>query len=177
MRNRVLMEKMFIIGIVLIASCLLLGAALYTTIQQPDIHIKDVSLNDINFSEISLEFVVEIYNPNLFGADIKSVDYEIDYITANSEIKRICSDVLHDVSIGAGETKDLKVPIRINIKQIPNLAITLLKNDSINLKVSVTGLFNILGVDIGVPLHEETVTIENVKALTRSAISKIIGSG
>jgi len=72
-----------IIGVVIIVIAVA-GAAFFLTLQAPQVQGVSVrSIDNVSRSGFNLTFVIKLYNPNIVGVNVKSVNYNLVLVEGN----------------------------------------------------------------------------------------------
>ncbi|MBD3367394.1 MAG: hypothetical protein GF405_04340 [Candidatus Eisenbacteria bacterium] len=94
-------------GTLLVASMLALSSC--SSVEEPKMTIRDIDFEGISSDGLEFVLLVEVSNPNSFGAEIDYVEYTVD--VDRREVAR--GRRMEDVAVGAGATVDVEVPFAV----------------------------------------------------------------
>lgn len=104
-------------------------------LKKPSFNFKGVSLDKISFTGAELTLKIEVSNPNSFAFDVAGLTY--DFVVNNKKwISSQLSDVL---SIGAGSSKYVEIPISLNISEMGSSLYSMLTSGNIKFDYDLIG--------------------------------------
>lgn len=124
MKLKILVAALFIITT---AGC----SSLKKAILPPKVKLEQVNIANFAGTNVDLEFVLNIQNPNSIDFDVKNLKYILDI---NS--KTVTSGTMKEkVVVKAKETTMVTLPIRVSYKDILSSALMLLQKDGMPYRV------------------------------------------
>lgn len=119
-------------GLVTLAALLSGCASLQQLVQAPSVSVAGVRMQDISFAAVTLDFDLQVHNPNAFGASLQGFDYR--FVLQNNELFSGSSG--NALSVPAQGNGHLHIPVKLNFKEIYALISETKSLDSLAYQVS-----------------------------------------
>ncbi len=100
-------------------------------VQKPLVNIKSADLTALSFEAATMQFNLEINNPNSFGVKLAGFDYQLDI----NQHAFLNGDQPDKIEIGARSTSPLSVPVTLNYVHLYNAVKGLLENKKADYKI------------------------------------------
>jgi LEA14-like dessication related protein len=150
-------------GILALFCFLVIIATLFTgcglLIKDPKIEVKNVALESIGMSDISLLVTLGIDNPNPVGITLKSIDFDVYYQKGNGWVF-ISHGQRGSFAIKPG-LNEVNVPVSIKTSALPGAVLGALAQGEITIQVKGTASPDFFGISPEVPFS--TVTTIPIK--------------
>ena len=121
-----LRTTVFLSVLFLLSACS--SAGIKGVVEPPKVQVHKVELGDFNLSGGSATFVLDIQNPNRFPIPLAGFDYGLSL----NGIKVADGNKEQKVTIGAGQSQKVTVPLRMSFVNMVNMIPGLLRNRSLN---------------------------------------------
>ena len=92
--------------------------------KMPQISFRSARLSDLGWTGASLELVVDVLNPNSFGVDLNSLNYQV--VSGGSALG---SGQVKAASLANGEKQQLTIPLSVSFAEMGASVIRMLKGD------------------------------------------------
>lgn len=131
-----------ILGLSLVALLLSACATLKEVIKEPEVAVEDMQIKAVSLSDMQLDFILGVKNPNPVGISLSGLSYKFDV-----DGKSLFSgDSREKLKVGANDSGRLTLPLTLNYEQILGGVEGLLQRDTIAYDLSGKlnfGLFSI----------------------------------
>ena len=118
---------------ILILFLLLTGCtALQQMVQAPTVKVEDVKLKDVSFQELTLDFGLNVNNPNIFGVQLLGFDYL--FVIEDKEFLK--GDQTQNVDILAQSANKVNIPLTLNFQDLYDLMTRVKSLDSLSFQMS-----------------------------------------
>ncbi|RNC85626.1 MAG: hypothetical protein ED557_02305 [Balneola sp.] len=114
---------------------------IFPVVKAPSLSLTGVSVKNLSLTGAELEINVGVDNPNSFGLNLNSLDYEVDL----NGLSPLSGTISEQVSIGQKESGALIIPVSLNFLQVGMAAYNALRQDEF--EYSLNGTAN-LGADL-----------------------------
>jgi LEA14-like dessication related protein len=154
------------IALLVLAGCESLKGLL--SMERPEAHLENVSLEAVTFSGASLVAEVGVTNPNPIGIQMSGFDYRLDIEGSTL----VSGDQPQGLSIAANGTSYVDVPVSLQFSQLIDSVQAARDRDEVAYTVAVTLRFSlpILG-EISIPLeHEGTLPVIRLPRVQLSSL-------
>lgn len=121
-------------------------ATLEKIVEPPSVNIQSVNITDATFEDITLNFKLQVKNPNPFGVSMQGFDYSL--VIEDNEFLSGTRD--QEISIAGATTGEFGIPLKLQFQEIWDLAQKLKALDS--LSFALTGTVKPSGVFSGMSL-------------------------
>ncbi len=151
-------KRIWILAVVIAAGLLASCAALQEMVQAPTVRVGNVAMNDFTFQDVTLDFGLDVNNPNVFGVELLGFDYQ--FVIEDNEFLKGTED--KTLSITPQSKSTVNIPIKINFKELYSLLTKVKDLDS--LSYHLTGNFKPGGLLAGVNIpFNKKGTLPNVR--------------
>lgn len=113
----------------------------FPVVKIPTLSLAGVSVKNLSLTRADIEINLGVENPNSFGLNLNSLDYEVDL----NGLSPISGNTTEKIYIGEKETGSISIPVSLNFLQAGMAAYNALNNE--NFEYSLNGTAN-LGADI-----------------------------
>jgi LEA14-like dessication related protein len=103
-------------------------AGMEKLIQSPSVNVAGVSLRDLSFEAVTLDFDIRVDNPNPFGVSLSQLDYR--FTLENNQM--FSGSEKQNMVIAAAKGNHLHFPITLNFKELIALVQNLKDLDTLN---------------------------------------------
>ncbi len=113
----------------------------FPVVKAPSLSLSGISVKSLSLTKADIEINVGVENPNSFGLNLNSLDYEIDL----NGLSPISGNTSEKVFIGEKETGTVTIPLSLNFLQAGMAAYNAINSE--NFEYSLNGAAN-LGADL-----------------------------
>jgi len=97
-------------------------------VERPTVKVHKVELGDINLSGGNATFILNIQNPNPFPIPLAGFDYGLSL----NGVKVADGNKEHRVTIGAGKSQKVSVPLKLSFTNMMSMIPGMLRNRNLN---------------------------------------------
>ena len=97
-------------------------------VERPNVQVHKVELGNFNLTGGNATFVLDIQNPNSFPIPLAGFDYGLSL----NGVKVADGNKEHRVTIEAGQSKKVSVPLRLSFVNMMNMIPGVLRNGTLN---------------------------------------------
>lgn len=122
------MKSLLFITLTLSVLCGLSGcSSLEQVIKPPKVEFQDINITNLSALNADLEITLSVNNPNNINFDVKNLKYSLDI-----DSKTVTTGTMSDkVLVKAKQTTNVKIPLRVNYKDILSSALMFFKNGGV----------------------------------------------
>lgn|GEM_PF-780742 len=103
-------------------------AGMEKLLQAPTVSVAGVALRDLSFEAVTLDFDIQVDNPNAFGVSLSKLDYS--FILENNQLFSGVQD--QSMVIAAEQKNHLHFPLTLKFKELASLVKSLKDLDTLN---------------------------------------------
>jgi LEA14-like dessication related protein len=107
-------------------------AGLENIIKPPNVKVENVSLKDLSFQDITLDFNLLVTNPNAFGASFNGFDYEL-FI---QDTRFLAGDDQQGFQVTSNGSSNLNIPLSLKYNEIRKMLKAVADKDSLSYRLS-----------------------------------------
>lgn len=107
----------------LLASC----ATMQEAIKEPEISVDDMQVRAVSLSDMQLDFILGVKNPNPLGISLRGMSYRLD-VEGKSMMR---GDSRERLKIGANSSSSVTLPVSLNYKDLSGGFADLLNRDKV----------------------------------------------
>ena len=104
------------------------GSGIKGVVEPPKVQVHKVEMGNFNLSGGNLNFILDIQNPNRFPIPLAGYDYGISL----NGVKVAQGDKAHKVTIRAGESQKISVPLSLSFTNMVQMIPGVLRSGSLN---------------------------------------------
>ncbi len=116
-------------------------------IKPPKISLRDIEISSMNFQQLKVVCIFEVYNPNIFTANMKSFKCEV---TASEKSIASGSSQPPIPSIPGGQRRDVSAAITIGLKDLAIAARNYHQGKAVPYNLAIRPVFDVLGMSLPV---------------------------
>lgn len=116
------------LAISVLASC----ATLQEALKEPEISVQDMRVKSVSLSDMQLDFIVGVKNPNPLGISLKGMSYKLDV----EDESLLSGESRQRLKIGANSSSSLTLPLSLNYEEVFGGIEALLKRDQVGYTLS-----------------------------------------
>ena len=128
-------------------------------VKDPEITVKDITPASLSLSELSLEVILAITNPNLMGVKIGTLTFSVFYQDGENWMF-LTSGRQKDIAIKTGSS-EITLPVTVNNMKLMSALVFIIAKGKITLRIKGVAELSILGFSPKIPfMHVTTVPLE-----------------
>lgn len=133
-------------------------------IQDPELTVKDVTLQDINFDTVTLLFNIDVYNPNNVNAVVPGFTYDFTI----DDLPIVNGQQDERFTVGKKETSMIQVPVTLSYKTIYSALKSVAEKDTFDYRMLVNMNFDmpVIGTTVVPVTYEDTLPVLRIPDIT-----------
>jgi len=141
------------------------------TLNEPVVTIKGVKIRSLHLSSVDFDVVLNIENPNPFGATVRELPF-IVFFRSGTQEKEIASGQITGIDIPASDSIEITVPLTSHDLALFEGMVSLIKKGNIHLEIKGTAMID-HSIGWSLPVTEEIEITEH--EIAEAVLRKIRG--
>ncbi len=133
-----------------VALAVLMACGFGGCVRKPEVRLRDIRVDRLTFQSLELVCDFEIYNPNLFAAKLRSLDWSV---TSGDETLAAGEVPPPIPTVPARGTATVPVAVGLDLKTIGRLVRRYRQGQDIPYRLEVRPVFDIIGIGLPVPVY------------------------
>jgi LEA14-like dessication related protein len=122
--------------------------------KSPEVSVRGVSLTSFSFSELSLDVVLLVNNPNSFGITLKSLSFDVYYQSGNDWVN-LSHGEKTGIMINSGQN-EVTVPVTVSNAELLRSLAGLVTTGELTLQIRGTASPDFYGIAPNIPFTYTT---------------------